>query len=59
MLSSKELLANEKDINVFIEIVIIKKQSKQSKEKVFSQTSHEGLIPPKLLTSINYGKGTF
>jgi hypothetical protein len=40
-------------------MVSINKKSNQSKEKLYSQMSHEGLEPPKLLTLVNYDKGIF
>ena len=56
--SSKKLPVSEKDTDVFTNTVLTK-QSKQSKEKLFSQSSNEGLEPPRLSTSINYEKSTF
>jgi hypothetical protein len=47
----------EEKVDIFIEMTLKKKMAKQLK-KFISQVSHEGPAPPRLLSSIDYEKGT-
>jgi len=55
---SKEISISEEMVDIFTEMDLNKKMSKQTKESLFSQIHHEELSPPRLLSIIYFEKGT-
>ena len=49
---------DERKIDVFKQMNLNEKLDKQSKERLISQTSHEGPTPPRFLSALEYEKKT-
>jgi hypothetical protein len=55
---SKKTTICEKESDVFIEMELRKKCAKQTKESLYSHITHGGSASSRLLSSIDYDKGT-
>jgi hypothetical protein len=54
----KEVLVAEEKIDIFTEMTLKKRMAKKTEENLFSQVSHEGPAPPRLIASIDCENGT-
>jgi hypothetical protein len=53
---AREMVSLGERIDIFIEMELNWKAARQAKQELYSQLSHEGPAPARLLSSIDYEK---